>query len=286
VGLLHALNSWRMATGAKGLERVVVARRGVVVHEGREAGQAQDVRSVTKAFTSTLLGLVLAEKGLSLDDAAADHEPLLREGYGRVTLRHFATMTSGYSAPGKSRWGEPSEDWSGTPYVPGPPLFLPGRAFAYWDEAQMMLGRVLTQIAGRDLLALLDERVLGPIGARVAHWTAEGEVEGLPIRNGCTGIAIDARSLARVGHLFLNGGRWRGRQVLPAVWAHEAIRPQVSAELPLADADTDRRSTDGRGVYGSNCQSPRRPRGGPERLPAEAGHGRPPPRRVDPLVHG
>lgn len=248
VGLQHALNSWRMATGANGLDRVVVARRGVVVHEGKEAGHVQDVRSVTKSFTSTLLGLLLAEKGLSLDDAAADHEPLLREGYGRVTLRHFATMTSGYAAPGKSRWGEPSEDWSGTPYVPGPPLFLPGGAFAYWDEAQMMLGRVLTRIAGRDLRALLDERVLGPIGARVEHWTAEGEVEGLPVRNGCTGIAIDARSLARFGHLFLNRGRWRDRQVVPAEWAREAVRPQVGAELPLAD--TDRRSTDGRGVYG------------------------------------
>jgi CubicO group peptidase (beta-lactamase class C family) len=249
-GLHHALNYWRMATGAKGTDRVVVARRGVVVHEGEEAGVAQGVRSVTKSFTSTALGLLLAEKGLSLDTPAAQLEPLLRERYPRATLRHFATMTSGYSAPGGSRWGEPSEDWSQTPYVPGPPLFLPGSAFAYWDEAQMMLGRVLARLAGRDLLALLDERVLRPIGARVAGWSAEGDVDGVPVRNGCTGVTIDPRSLARFGHLFLNGGRWGERQVVPAEWVREATRAQVGAALALAD--TDRRSLDGRGVYGFN----------------------------------
>lgn len=250
VGLEHALGYWRMATGAEGVDRVVVARRGVVVHEGKEAGREQGVWSVTKSFTSTALGLLIAEMGFSVDAFAADFEPLLRERYPRATLRHFATMTSGYSAPGGSRWGEPSEDWSNEPFVPGPPLFAPGEAFAYWDEAQMMLGRVLTRLGRRDLLAVLDERVLRPIGARVAGWSTEGEVERVPIRNGCTGITIDARNLARFGHLFLNGGRWRDTQVVPAEWVREATRPQVGAGLPIAD--TDRRATDGRGVYGLN----------------------------------
>jgi CubicO group peptidase (beta-lactamase class C family) len=263
VGLQHALAYWRMATGAHGIDRAVVARRGVLVHEGEEAATPQDVRSVTKSFTSTLLGLAAADRGLSLDALAADHEPLLRERYGRVTLRHLATMTSGYSAPGRSRWGEPSEDWSARPYVPGPPLFAPGERFAYWDEAQMMLGRVVTRIAGRDLLALLDERVLRPIGARADRWWAEGDVGGVPLRNGCTGLAIDARSLARYGHLFLNGGRWQGRAVVPEEWVREATRPQVPPDLPIAD--TDRRGIDGRGVYGFNWWTNGR---GPDGRPA------------------
>ncbi len=51
VGLQHALAYWRMATGAHGIDRAVVARRGVLVHEGEEAATPQDVRSVTKSFS-------------------------------------------------------------------------------------------------------------------------------------------------------------------------------------------------------------------------------------------
>jgi hypothetical protein len=122
----------------------------------------------TKSFTSTGLGLLIADGAVSLETKAAELEPTLRELYPDVTLRHFTTMTSGYSAPGRSRWGENSDDWSATPFVPGSPLFAPGTQFAYWDEAQMMLGRVLTCAAKRDLLELLRERVFDPIGLRVA----------------------------------------------------------------------------------------------------------------------
>jgi hypothetical protein len=155
--------------------------RGGASSSTREGGRRRPGRAVGDEVVHEHGARPAARREGSLArHAAAQLEPLLRERYGASTLRHFATMTSGYSAPGGSRWGEPSEDWSQTPYVPGPPLFLPGSAFAYWDEAQMMLGRVLTRLAGRDLLALLDERVLRPIGARVAGWSAEGDVDGVP----------------------------------------------------------------------------------------------------------
>jgi CubicO group peptidase (beta-lactamase class C family) len=248
-GLARALDTWRSRLNGHGLDRVVVARRGVVIHEGPGASVANNLYSTTKSFTSTLAGLLLADKGLSVDEPAARFEPLLREHYPRVTFRHFATMTSGYNAPGGSRWNEPSEDWSIAPYVPAPPLFAPGTRFAYWDEAQMMFGRVLTRVAREDLLAVLDRRVLGAIGARAERWGTEGEVDGVPIRNGCTGLVMDALNLARVGHLFLNEGRWNGRQVVPAEWVRAATRVQVpDTALP---ADTDRRD-DGRGRYGFN----------------------------------
>ncbi|CAN5423301.1 hypothetical protein BH23BAC1_BH23BAC1_27220 [soil metagenome] len=79
----------------------------------------------------------------------------LRENYSKVTLRDFATMTSGYCAPGDSRWGEASADWSPEPYIPCDPLFAPGSQFAYWDEAQMMFGKVLTQLAIEDMLEIV-----------------------------------------------------------------------------------------------------------------------------------
>ena len=247
-GLARALDAWSSRLGTDGLDRTVIVRRGIVIHEGPSASLANNLYSVTKSFTSTLAGVLLAERELPVDVPAARFEPVLQDQYATVTLRHFATMTSGYNAPGNSRWNEPSEDWSPTPYVPAPPLFAPGRRFAYWDEAQMMFGRVLTRMAREDLLAVLTSRILDPIGARAAGWSQEGDVDGVPIRNGCTGLAMDASNLARFGHLFLNEGRWRDRQLVPAAWVRAATRVQVETALP---ADTDRRD-DGRGRYGFN----------------------------------
>jgi len=240
-GLQHALNYWRMHTGSNGVDQVVIVRRGVMIHRGSEAERARNVYSCTKSFASTALGLLLHDGIATLDTCAAEFEPVLREKYPGVTLRHFTTMTSGYGAQGDSRWGEPSADWSVTPYLPGEPLFAPGSGYAYWDEAQMMFGRVLTRAAKRDLLGLLQERVLTPIGMKEVDWWSEETVDGVPLRNGCTGVKLNALDFARFGHLFLNQGRWDGRQLVPAGWVAAATRNQVPATTPLAD--TDRRGS-------------------------------------------
>ena len=63
VGLEHALTGWRVAVGADGIDKIVVLRRGVVVHKGPKADAAQPVWSVTKSFTSTALGLLVGDGG-------------------------------------------------------------------------------------------------------------------------------------------------------------------------------------------------------------------------------
>ncbi|HAV61635.1 MAG TPA: hypothetical protein DCY13_04630, partial [Verrucomicrobiales bacterium] len=249
-GMRHAINRWRMDTGTNGTDQIVITRRGVVIHQGDNATREHNIWSATKSFTSTALGLLVQDGVVSLDTKAADIAPELREHYPTATLRHFITMTSGYSAPGRSRWGSDSEDWSPTPYVPGTPLFAPGTQYAYWDEAQMTFGRLLAIASRRDLLELLRERIFQPIGLREKAWHPEGEHNGLPLRNGCTGLEMNALELARFGHLFLNEGNWNGRQLIAADWVRQATRPQVSANTPIAK--TDRQSTDGAGVYGFN----------------------------------
>jgi CubicO group peptidase (beta-lactamase class C family) len=249
-GLLNALNYWRAHTGQDGINEVVMARRGVVFHRGSAADKAHLCWSVTKSFTSAAAGLLVADGVLSLETKATQFEPLLEEHYSDVTLRHFLTMTSGYAALGSSRWNESSEDWSRTPFLPASPMFAPGEKFAYWDEAQMMLGRMLSHAAQRDLLGLLKERVFDPIGLVARDWTVEGADRDWPQRNGCTGLTLDPLSLARFGHLYLNEGRWRDRQLIARDWVRQSTTVQVPNTVPVAE--TDRRDLDGSGVYGFN----------------------------------
>lgn len=250
-GLAAALDVLKGYCGEDELSQTLLVRNGRVLYSGDSITESHNIYSSTKSFTSTILGLLIEDGKCRLDSLAAEFEPLLESEYGSVELSHFTSMTSGYSARGKSRWGDDSEDWSETPYKVAKPLFEPGEAYAYWDEAMMMFGRVLTKVAGEDLADYFDRKVGNEIGLGEWDWWSDTELEGgTTIRNGCTGISINAKQLARMGHLFLNEGRWKGKQLVPVWWVREATRSQVPVDLPVGE--TDRSNVIGSGRYGYN----------------------------------
>ena len=249
-GLRTALRYLAGHCKSDGLSEVIVIRNGVCIHEGSDTTRSHNIWSCSKSFTSTVLGLLIADGKCSLDTLATEVDPKLERHYPTATLRHFTTMTSGYSGEGRSRWNDENADWSLTPYKPEAPLYEAGKAYAYWDEAQMMLGRLLTMIGRREMNDYLNERVFEPMGMGRVEWGHEGEVDGIPICNGCTSVKLNARQLARFGHLFLNEGRWGDRQLVPAEWVRQATRDQVDVFLPVAD--TDRGHVRGPGAYGFN----------------------------------
>lgn len=251
VRMHDALDTLKKYCGDDGIKEVLLVRNGYIIFKGDSVTNTHSVWSTSKTFTSTCLLLLEQEGKCSINDYAAVYEPLLRGMYDSVKLHHFATMTSGYSARGKSRWDGTSEDWSATQFSPDTPLFAPGKSFAYWDEAQMMFGRVLTQIAGQSLHSLLTERITGNIGIGTWEWWDGGDsLEGIPLNNGCTGVHVNALQLARWGHLFLNKGNWNGEQLIDEDLVLLATSNQVDTTVTLAD--TDRKSANGIGCYGFN----------------------------------
>ncbi|MBN1999253.1 serine hydrolase [candidate division KSB1 bacterium] len=234
-----------------GNKELLIVRNGYVIFAGPNVDSVHNIWSCSKTFTSTVLGLLLDDHVVTLDDCAADYEPLLKEKYSTVTFRHFATMTSGYSAVGDSRWESVNyADWSWTVYEPDDPYFAPGTAFAYWDEAQMMFGRVLTQVLKRPMHDYLKEKITDTIGMGDWEWYPEKDLKGIPINNGCTNVHVNAKQLARWGWLFLNKGNWKGRKLISKKWVEMAASVQVPTTIPVAD--TDRKDIVGPGCYGFN----------------------------------
>ena len=113
-----------------------------------------------------------------------------------------------------------------------------------------MFGRVLTQASQQDLKVILTERITDPMQLGEWSWWSEDSLNGIPIRFGSTGIEMNALQLARFGYLFLNNGNWDGNQLIDRHWVEQATSAQVPRDIELAD--TDRKSSDGRGIYGFN----------------------------------
>ncbi len=241
-----ALQYLERHSGSNGVRRVVVVRNGRIIWKGPEADVAQPVWSVSKAFLSTAQGLLIDDGRCTLDTLAKDYAPeYLARYYPEVRLRHFATMTSGYDGVGGAYDFDDQHRGDRNALVPPePPFFPPGAKFQYWDEATQVYGYVLTNIAGQSLEDYLRKRVLEPIGVTTFQWRRD---ETGRVLNWTGGVVISAADLARFGLLFLNRGRWNGRQVVPADWVDQATQVQVPPTVPDALPKSWRQ---GSGVYG------------------------------------
>ena len=240
--------------GADGSRELIVIRHGRMIYRGDDIDKRHGVWSATKSFTSTVLGLLIADGKCTLDTRVADVLPELKAHYPDVTLRHFTTMTSGYRAVGDETTGSYKHGPSSTPFVPNSkPLFAPpGSQYAYWDSAMNTFALALTKIAGEPIEQYFKRRVADPIGMKNWDWGDYATVDGVIVNggsgNGNKHMFITAREMARFGLLFLNQGRWNGRQLVPASWVAEATRVHVPADIPWAHPESE---IDGRGDQGS-----------------------------------
>ncbi len=243
-------------SGRDGVKELVIIRNGYMVFKGTNIDKVHGIWSLTKSFTSTVLGLLIDDGRVTLDTPAKQYIPGMAETYPTVTLRHFTTMTSGYYAVGDEPRGGYKHGPSPTPFQPAKkPLFTPpGSKYAYWDSAMNQFANVLSSIAGEPIEALFKRKIADPIGMNPGKWDWGdfGKINGIVVNGGSGNnnkhVQISARELARLGHLFLNQGKWKGKQLISSAWIAQATRAQVPASLPLENLS----GADGRGVYGYN----------------------------------
>jgi len=254
--LEQAISYLKSNSGSDGVKELVIIRNGCMIWEGPNIDKMHGVWSLTKSFTSTVLGLLIDDGKATLDTLAKDYIPSMASTYSEVTLRHFTTMTSGYYAVGDRTTGSYKHGPSPTPFKPAArPLFQPpGSRYAYWDSAMNQFANVLTHIADEPIETLFKRRIADPIGMNAPKWNWGdfGKVDRLVVNsgsgNGNKHMFISARELARFGHLFLNRGKWKDKQLISAAWVDAATKAHVPASMPLEDLS----GADGRGTYGYN----------------------------------
>jgi CubicO group peptidase (beta-lactamase class C family) len=221
--------------GPQGAKELVIIRNGYLIWKSPESDAYHNVWSATKNFTSTVLGLLIADGKCTLDDLAVKHLPDLADrypSYSRIKLRHLASMSAGYrgevvNVTKEQPWGEPIY------YLdPTAPLYEPGTQVRYNDHEVFLLGSILTQLAGESEKALFKRRIADPIGMTRWDWGISGKVKGIELNNAAgtpttPGIQTTALQMARFGLLYLNRGNWNGKQLLPASFVVQATKNQV-----------------------------------------------------------
>lgn len=234
------LDAFNVANASTGM---VVLHKGAIRYEKYFQGATAESRftswSVAKSFTSTLVGLALADGRIdSLDDPVTDYLPELEAtAYADVTIAQALQMTSGVKFDETYASGESDVDaYMGYVRSGRANAYLstrtervaaPGTKFNYNSSETQLLGAVLDAVLDQSISSYLSERVWQPMGAEDdAQWflDREGGMEATSM-----GLNARLRDYARFGLLMARDGVVDGRQVLPAGWVTKATTPDSPA---------------------------------------------------------
>jgi CubicO group peptidase (beta-lactamase class C family) len=207
----------------------MLVRHGHVVAEGwwspYDAGTRHTLYSLTKSFTSTAVGMAVAEGKMTVDDLVLpafpeDAPAEASDQLKAMRVRDLLSMSTGHHAEAQMGTTEP---WTRS-FLAQPVAHKPGTFFLYNTPASYMLSAMLQKAVGQTLVEYLRPRLFEPLGIENPVWTASPQ--GITI--GGWGLNIRTEDIARFGQLYLQKGQWKGRTLVPRAWVDTATSRQVS----------------------------------------------------------
>jgi CubicO group peptidase (beta-lactamase class C family) len=196
-------------------------------HQG-SVEQRSKRASVTKSYVSALVGIALDQGCLtSVDQKMIDFFPEISDHITdprkkQITIREMLQMRAGYP------WEETDSVlwealWSRRylRYIADFPLTRdPGTEFQYSNLTSHWLGIIVARACNTDLKSFGQEHLFSPLGVKVGDWTQD--LDGYYI--GAGDIQFTARDMAKFGLLYLNGGKYEGRQIIAADWVKASLQ--------------------------------------------------------------
>jgi CubicO group peptidase (beta-lactamase class C family) len=184
--------------------------------------------SLSKSFTSTAVGLAVAEGRLSVNDPVLPFFPEeapaeVSDNLAAMRVRHLLSMVTGH-AEDTTRYLHEAQDGNWVKaFLARPVEHAPGTHFLYNTGATYVLSAIVQKLTGTTLLDYLQPRLFEPLGIEGATW----ETCPRGINTGGFGLSVKTEDIARFGQLYLLKGQWQGQQILPTAWVEEATARQV-----------------------------------------------------------
>ena len=222
------------ASDSMDIHSVMIVKDGNVIYS-RWQSQGVDtvphvLHSVSKTFTSTAVGLAIADGKMALTDKVIDFFPDklpedVSENLKAMTVRDLLTMSCGHDVEPTNRGAD--IDWV-TEFLAHPVEHEPGTFFRYNSMGTYMLSAIVQKVTGEKLVDYLTPRLFEPLHIDKPHW--EESPQG--INCGGWGLYLKTEDLAKMGQLLLQKGEWNGQQIVPAEWVAEMSKKQVESINP------------------------------------------------------
>lgn len=220
---------------------IVVVSGGKIVTERYASGVQATTRlqswSMAKSVLHAALGIAIADgklRAAGLVDPPEWRKP--NDPRHPITVRQLAQMTDGLDF--EENYADPTSPAMQMLFGPGrgdvggyaaKSLFArePGTYWSYSSGSANILSRKLKGVLGgkHAYLEFLRRRLFQPIG--MASAVPEFDASGTWI--GSSYIHASARDFAKFGLLYLRGGSWDGKQIVPLDWVNVARTPTLAS---------------------------------------------------------
>ncbi len=221
------------------LDSYLVIRHGYIVYEdypgNYEVHNSHILHSVTKSFTSALIGIAIDQGYISSVDAPVvsfftDRTIAnLDARKERMTVENLLNMRAGLE------WDE----WS-YPYTDSrndlvqmiyssdciqfmldrPMATEPGTSWVYNTGASHLLAGIIRETTGQFPIDFASDHLFGSLGISTVRWTRDRN--GLNF--GGSELHLRPRDMAKFGLLYLNDGEWDGTQIISSNWVDQSQR--------------------------------------------------------------
>lgn len=213
------------------MHHFMVLRHGNVICETDFAPYRKGIWHIThsmcKSITGMAAGLLIDEGKLDLSeniykifhDKGSTWAKIFRP---EVTVENLMTMTSGVTFNESGIIS--GNDWLES-YLNAPVSEKPGTKFQYNSLNSYVLSAIITERTGMPMDEYLKPRLFEPLGITDYLW------EKCPrgITKGGWGLFMHTEDMAKLGQLYLNKGKWNGKQIIPESWAEASVTKKVDS---------------------------------------------------------
>ncbi|MES2760350.1 MAG: serine hydrolase domain-containing protein [Pseudomonadota bacterium] len=218
----------------------LVIYKGFVVAEFGDTAFVDPAYSVAKSMLSTVAAVAQRDGRIgSLDEPVRKR---VQEGYDTprnagVTWQHHLQQESEWEG---SMWGKQHDFVGAAAFGQGErkprALQQPGTFYEYNDVRINRMALSLMRVLDKPVPDVFQDEVMGPIGASNSwKWVPYhnsyvdlGGKRAASVSGGTRwggGMWINSWDMARFGYLWLRGGAWGGKQIVPASYVKAALAP-------------------------------------------------------------
>jgi CubicO group peptidase (beta-lactamase class C family) len=210
-----------------GVHSLLVIRHGYAVVDATfypyDGTTPHDLASVTKTVTSVITGVAVAQKLIRLDQPLLPLFPKESPANAdaqkqKITVENMLRMESGLDCgyePGERELEQMkrSPDW--VQYALSLPMkYDPGTHSAYCSPGYHLLGSTIGAAAHMKEAEFGQKYLFGPLGIRSGVWADDPQGRS----HGWGDSHFLPQDVAKIGYLYLHGGNWDGKQIVPADW--------------------------------------------------------------------
>lgn len=195
----------------------------------KPANELFNDQSLTKSIMSLLIGIAIDHGYISsLDEKISRFFPeIINDPDKRkqeITIRQIMNQASGLSHEDLSRLGDYLSLPDPSGYTLAQPMISnPGGLFHYNNAASHLLSVMLTKATGMPTFDFAKKFLFFPLRIEKIQWMKmnDGYYDG----SGLLSIRLSVMDMNTIGQMVLDGGRYKGRQILSAAYVQQLVNP-------------------------------------------------------------